>query len=106
FGKIIINGSIYNKDLIIFPDYIQNNWWRREGHFLRITDLEIIINYRPDILIIGTGMYGLMKVDNNLIQVLKDYNIKKVIVEKTKKACIYFNNETIQKKVAALHLTC
>ncbi|HNR64864.1 MAG TPA: MTH938/NDUFAF3 family protein [Atribacterota bacterium] len=106
FGKITVNGSSYDKDLIIFPDFIQDNWWRREGHFLRITDLETIINYRPDILIIGTGMYGLMKVDNNLIQVLKDYNVKKVIVEKTKKACIYFNNETIQKKVAALHLTC
>lgn len=106
FGKIMVSGSRYNADLIIFPDYIQDNWWRREGHLLKITDLETVINYHPDVLIIGTGMYGLMKIDKDLIQLLKDFNIKRIIIEKTKKACLCYNNETLQKKVAALHLTC
>ena len=106
FGKIMVSGSRYNADLIIFPDYIQDNWRRREGHLLKITDLETVINYQPDVLIIGTGMYGLMKIDKDLIQLLKDFNIKRIIIEKTKKACLYYNNETLQKKVAALHLTC
>lgn len=106
FGKIVVSGSVYNTDLIVFPDYVQDKWRRREGHLLKITDLETVINYHPEVLIIGTGMYGLMKIDKNLIEVLKDFNIKRVIIEKTKKACLYYNNETLQKKVAALHLTC
>lgn len=106
FGKITINGSSYYKDLIIFPDYIQDNWWRREGHLLRITDLKTVLNYQPDVLIIGTGMYGFMKIDKNLIEILKNSNIKRVLVEKTKKACLCYNDETLSKKVAVLHLTC
>ena len=106
FGKIMVSGSRFNTDLIIFPDHIQDNWRRREGHLLKITDLESVINYHPDVLIIGTGMYGLMKIDRDLIQLLKDFNIKRIIIEKTKKACLYYNNETLQKKVAALHLNC
>jgi hypothetical protein len=47
-----------------------------------------------------------MKVDNYLIQELKDLGIKNLIVEKTKIACQYYNKETALKKVAALHLTC
>ena len=106
FGKIMVSGASYNKDLIIFPDHIQDNWWRREGHLLKITDLDAVLNYQPDVLIIGTGLYGLMKIDKNLIEILKDFNIKRVIVEKTKKACLYYNNETLPRKVAALHLSC
>ena len=109
FGKIIVSSYSYKTDLIIFPDYVQDNWRRREGHLLQITDLETVIDYRPDVLIIGSGMYGLMKIDKNLIQLLKNSNIsniKIVIVGKTKKACLYYNNEPLQKKVAALHLTC
>lgn len=106
FGEIMVSGSSYNKDLIIFPDHIQDNWWRREGHLLKITDLETVIDYRPDVLIIGTGMYGFMKIDRTLIEILKDFYITRVVVEKTKKACLYYNNETLPRKVAALHLTC
>jgi len=106
FGKIIINGSSYYSDVIVFPDFVQDNWWRGEGHFLKISDLESIIKYKPDVLIIGTGMYGLMNIENTLIQELNKYGIRNIIVEKTKEACEIYNNESCSKKVAALHLTC
>jgi hypothetical protein len=106
FGKIIINGSSYYTDVIIFPDFVQDNWWREKGHFLDISDLESVIKYKPDVLIIGTGMYGLMNIENILIQKLNEHGIKNIIVEKTKEACEIYNKETSLKKVAALHLTC
>ncbi len=106
FGKITINGISYQKDIIIFPDYIQDQWWREEGHFLKISDLESVIHYKPYVLFIGTGMYGLMRVDDFVINKLKENGLKKVIVEKTKKACEEYNKEQTSKKVAALHLTC
>jgi len=36
FGRIVIDGKEYTKDLIIYPDKIRANWWRKEGHKLRL----------------------------------------------------------------------
>ena len=106
FGKIIVSGYLYQTDIIVFPDHIQENWRRKDGHQLKITDLDTIIVSQPDVLIIGTGMYGLMKIEDSLLKKLKALKIKNVIVEKTKKACELYNKEKSSKKVAALHLTC
>ena len=106
FGKIIVNGMTYQKDIIIFPDYIQDQWWRVEGHNLQIFDLDSVISYKPEILFIGTGMYGLMRVDDQVIKKLKDAGINKIFVDKTKKICEEYNSEKVPQKIAALHLTC
>lgn len=106
FGKIMINDSLYQTDLIVFADHIQENWWRENGHLLTITDLKSVINYKPEVLIIGTGMYGLMRVEEAVISKLKEKGIKKILIEKTNNACEAYNKEISSKKVAALHITC
>jgi len=68
FGKIIINGKKYDSDLIIFKDHIYDSWWRKEGHNLCIDDIKEIIDIKPEVLIIGTGYFGLMKVPQELIE--------------------------------------
>ena len=30
FGRISVSGKNYSADLIIFPDHIQENWWRKK----------------------------------------------------------------------------
>ena len=107
FGQIIINGKKYNSDLIIFKDNIYDSWWRKEGHNLCIDDIKEIINKKPDILIVGTGYFGLMKVPKELIENIKSSGIKQVIVKKTGDACNEYNK--LYKKnnlIAAFHLTC
>jgi len=106
FGKIFINGKTYQKDIIIFPDYVQDQWWREKGHNLQISDLDSVIHYKPEVLFIGTGMYGLMQVDDLVIKKLKDSGINKIFVDKTKKVCEEYNKEGSRKKAAALHITC
>jgi len=107
FGQMLIDGKKYNSDLIIFKDYINSNWWRREGHSLHIDDINEIINKKPEVLIIGTGYYGLMKVTEELIKYINSSGIEKVIVKKTKDACDEYNKLYKKKKViAAFHLTC
>jgi len=107
FGKILINGKEYNSDLIIFKDHIYDNWWRKEGHNLCIDDVKEIINKKPDILIIGTGFFGLMKVPKELIENIKLSGIKQVMVEKTGDACTEYNKLYKDKNIiAAFHLTC
>jgi len=108
FGRIIINGKEYRKDVIITTEGVLPNWWRKKGHRLSIEDLEGRINFDLDVLIIGTGYYGIMKVPNEVIEELKKRGVKEVIVKKTKEACEIFNellNKGV-KVVAALHLTC
>jgi len=106
FGRIRINDKDYTSDVIIYPDRVEDNWWRREGHHLHFDDLLGIIPEKPDTIIIGTGRYGLMKVPPDLIDRLKDMGID-VIVQKTGSACKVYNDTCRSKKViAALHLTC
>ncbi len=107
FGQILINGKKYSSDLIIFKDYIYDSWWRKEGHNLCIDDIKEIINEKPDIFIIGTGYFGLMKVPKELVENLKSSGIKQVIVKKTGDACTEYNKLCKKKNiVAAFHLTC
>lgn len=107
FGKINISNKEYNSDLIIFPNTIQDNWWRQKGHLLQKEDLNTVIDYNPDLLIIGTGKYGRMKVPDTLINKLKNININ-VKVYKTDKAVQIYNNKKKDSSnvVCALHLTC
>ena len=107
FGQILINGKKYNSDLIIFKDYIFDSWWRKEGHNLCIDDIKEVIDKRPDILIIGTGYFGLMKVPKELIENIKSSGIKEVVVKKTGDACTEYNKlHTKNNLIAAFHLTC
>ncbi|RLF20081.1 MAG: hypothetical protein DRZ82_03505 [Thermoprotei archaeon] len=107
FGKIVINGKIFNRDVIIFPDRIIDNWWRKEGHSLCMDDIRDVLTYNPEILVIGTGYYGLMRVPEDVIKSLRERGIE-VHVAKTKEACRIFNEliEKGKRVVAALHLTC
>jgi len=107
FGQISINGKNYSSDLIIFEDYIYDSWWRKEGHNICIDDIKEIIDKKPDVLIIGTGYFGLMKVPQKLIKNIKSSGIKQVIVKKSGEACNEYNKlYKTNKIIAAFHLTC
>ena len=106
FGVIVINGKNYTSDVIIFPDTIKDNWWRKSGHELCLKDIDEVMSENPDVLIVGTGESGLVKV---LTEVEQDANARgiKLIVETTDKACETYNEVChSQRAVAALHLTC
>jgi len=106
FGEIVIEGRNYTSDVIIFPDRVRDNWWRKTGHELCIEDIAEVIIEKPEVLMIGTGTSGLMKVLPEVQQGADTRDIK-LIVETTDKACTTYNQLCrSQKVVAALHLTC
>ena len=107
FGIMVINDKSYNSDLIIFPDKIINNWRRKKGHSLFVEDLAEVIQYKPEILIIGCGMSGIMVVPFITRDFLSNKGIH-IIDANTDKACEIFNKQTkLNKKiVGAFHLTC
>jgi len=108
FGKIKIDDSVYTKDLVISNSRIYPNWWRKEGHNLYVEDIEEFIEKeKPQVIVIGTGYYGVMKIDNKTIEYLHEKKIR-VYIEKTKNAVDIFN-ELIKRKEKVLgffHLTC
>lgn len=106
FGQMTIDKKIFHSDLIIFKDQIDDKWWRIEGHNLHLDDIRKAIDEKPEIIVIGTGFYGLMKVSSEIKDYLESLGIK-LIVKNTKDACDDYNNLHQNKKViAAFHLTC
>ena len=107
FGRIGVGGRDYDADVIIFPDHVQERWWRREGHRLGQEDLETVLADAPQLLVIGTGYYGRMRVPEETLASLRAEGVK-VRVSKTSKAVAELNR--LQRDgariVAALHLTC
>ena len=106
FGRIIIDGKRYNRDLILFPDRVKDDWWRKMGHRLQMEDLKEILEAKPEVLVVGTGYYGAMAVPTETRRHVESEGIE-LIVAKTAEACKTFNRlVTSRKVVAALHLTC
>jgi hypothetical protein len=103
---MVIDGQKYTSDLIIFPDRIKSSWWRITGHRLCLQDLESVIREEPEVLVVGTGFTGLMKVEEEVINYAQEKEMT-LIIEKTKKATQRFNELAPTKKtIGAFHLTC
>jgi len=106
FGIIVIDGQKYTSDLIIFPDRIESSWWRNTGHRLCLQDLESVIKEEPEVLVVGTGFTGLMKVEEEVKNYAQEKGIT-LVIEKTKKATQRYNELAPTKKtIGAFHLTC
>ncbi len=107
FGRIEIDDKVYTSDVIIYDDHVNSSWWRKEGHYLQIEDIEEILNVKPDIIIIGTGKFDTMKVSNEVKKELKSRDIE-FMYANTDEACKRHNeiSGSSKKVVTALHLTC
>lgn len=106
FGKIIIDGIVYTRDVIILPARVLPDWWREEGHLLHAEDLAQVLEARPQFLVIGTGTNSRMRVDSGVEQVLRRAGIGWVVLP-TREACREYSlRATGMELAAALHLTC
>jgi hypothetical protein len=108
FGRIVIGGKPYSRDLIILPDRtILHPWWRKTGHTVTLSDIQEIIAVSPDILVVGTGIPGLMKPDSAFCQELEIMGIETRVMP-TGTAIKEYN--TLQARhlnvAACFHLTC
>lgn len=106
FGEVVIDGKRYTSDVIILPNGIRDQWFRREGHRLCADDLGDVLDKKPDVIVVGTGNPGLMKVLPETERLIESKGIK-LIVQPTREACRTYNQLTpSQEVVALLHLTC
>ena len=105
-GQIEINGKQYSSDLIIFPDRVDDTWWRDQRHELSLKDITSVFAEKPDILIVGTGASGKLKILPDAQREIKARNIT-LIAQPTGEACDLYNQMShSQRVIAILHLTC
>ena len=67
FGRIVINKKTYTTDVIIYPGRVDASWWRKEGHLLQFADVAEALQAKPDVLVIGTGYAGVMRVPKETV---------------------------------------
>ena len=106
FGRITIEGRTYTQDLKIIDQVVIPNWWRTEGHTLLPSDIQDIIDARPQVLVVGTGYSGLMRISPEVSAGLSTSGIE-LVAQPTSGACQAFNRLASTQLVAfAAHLTC
>ena len=102
FGSITIDNKKYNYDVWIFVDKTIQR--RNRNHEFTLEEFNIITKDNPEILLIGTGQYGVVKISEEVIKTAKEKNIE-LIYGKTPEVIKKFN-ELDKKIAAAFHTTC
>ncbi len=106
FGRIVIDGTRYTDDVIVHPCCVDDTWWRREGHLLQMADLREVLEAIPDVLVVGSGAYGRMRVADEVRRALAERDVELIVAE-TAEACEQYNELAPERRtVAALHLSC
>jgi hypothetical protein len=105
FGRVVVDGREETRDLIVLPDRVVRNWWRREGHALGLDDLREVLDELPAHLVVGTGADGRMRPDPDAIRQLQERGVT-VEALPTGQAVRRFGELDPAGTAAALHLTC
>lgn len=107
FGTMVVAGTVYQADLKIVGGKVAPDWWRQKGHAVGVADVPDVFAAKPQVLVVGQGSPGYMKVLPELRTALEDAGIR--LVEKpTDQAVAEFNRlHAAGTAVAgAFHLTC
>jgi hypothetical protein len=107
FGKIHVGDTTVTSDVIVYPENFQDHWWRKQGHVLQSEDLQKVVEFQPEVLVVGTGYFGRMQIPRETQEYLQKHGIR-LVHARTSEAVEEFNQLQNQcaKVVAALHLTC
>ena len=107
FGEIKINGETYHYDVCLDWKGEILRWQRKESHWIDLEDVKLALEKNPEILIIGTGAYGVAKVSEKVKEKANELNLE-LLISPTKEAIEAFEkNLSESKKVIGLfHLTC
>ncbi len=106
FGHMVVDGEQHTQDLILLPERVATNWWRKTGHQLDVEDLDQVLHAAPEILVVGTGAHALMIVPQETRQAVEAAGIE-LRVARTGEAWQTYNDLRERRRTAgAFHLTC
>jgi hypothetical protein len=105
FGRITVDGKEHTRDLIVLPDRVVSDWWRREGHSLAMEDLDEVLDELPERLVLGVGAHGRLRPDAAVIAELERRGME-VECLPTDAAVRRYGELDERRTAVALHLTC
>jgi hypothetical protein len=108
FGRITVDGSEHTRDVIVLPDRVVSDWWRRDGHSLVIEDLAEVAGELPERLVVGCGHDGRLQPDPSVAEELARRGVEMEALP-TRDAVRRYGELEAQNPAAvaaALHLTC
>ena len=105
FGEIEVDKKIYYSDMIV--------WWdgkvefRTKSHVFDMSEFLKISEKKPEIIVVGTGISGIIRVEEEVLQAAEEKGID-IYTEISEKAADMFNAFVADKKrvVAVIHTTC
>jgi hypothetical protein len=106
FGRIEIDGSVFNRDVVLVGGRVLCPWWREAGgHVFAPSDLDALVDAGADVVVLGTGYFGRVRVPDETRRLFADIEL---VVEKTSDAVVAYNHLASEgRQVAAgFHLSC
>ncbi len=107
-GRVLVDGVEHTRDVIVLPDRVVGEWWRRDGHSLATEDLDEVLDELPERLIVGCGYAGRLRPSAAVTEELRRRGTE-VEALRTEDAVARYQElaEANPAAVAAaLHLTC
>ena len=114
WGQFQIKGEIHSaegkgvgKDIFMLGEAVKP-WSARKGHKLKPSMVDCALEAGIDVLVIGNGVNGALKVPEKTRKKIHSAGIETLIVEKTPEACRIYNERVRQGEHTALlaHGTC
>jgi hypothetical protein len=107
FGRMVIDGQTHTADLVIYPDgRVEGPWYRKSGHRLSKDDINELMESRPDVIIAGTGVNGLVRPDKGLGEFLSGKGIRFISAPNQEAMEVYNELSSRLRVGACFHLTC
>jgi hypothetical protein len=108
FGRIVIDGQEHRRDVIVLPDRVVRDWWRRDGHSLVLDDLEEVLDELPERLVVGCGANGRLHPDPSVAEALARRGTEMEALPTAEAVERYgeLARSNPAAVAAALHLTC
>jgi hypothetical protein len=107
-GRVTVDGVEHSRDVIVLPERVVADWWRRDGHSLAIEDLDGVLDELPDRLIVGCGYAGRLRPSEAVTEALRRRGTELEAL-RTEDAVARYEELADQNPAAvaaALHLTC
>ena len=104
-GTMVIGGAEYKGDVIVLDDRVITDWHRQDPGLLSLEDLEAVVDFLPQILVIGKGDVDIIDIPLAAKMVLDQRNIQ-LVAGKTQEVWHLYNDflEKGKKVAGVFHL--
>lgn len=105
FGSITIDGKRYSHDVWVFTDGSIER--RDRDHEFTLNELDLLLKGKPEVIIVGTGQYGCVRVDREAAELAVEQGVQ--VIDDITPNVIERYNEAVRarRRVAgAFHVTC